>query len=89
MRMIRELGRSLGNLITWFKVIWQCRWWNYEYGVKLLELYLRTRLKYWYTKIHIVLQYLQKYKEANWYKENEALRKLLKACARLLPRLWD
>lgn len=101
MRYIKELGRSLGNLITWFRVIWQWRWWDYGYSVELLELDLRTRLRYWHTKTHyvgdgftrgricVVLQYLQDYKEADWQEEDAALRKFLKAYARLLPRLWD
>lgn len=101
MRRIKELGRSLGNLLTWLRVIWQWRWWDYSYSVDLLEHDLRTRLRYWGTRTHyigeqftrgrilVVLQYLQDYREADWREEDKALKKFLYAYARLLPRLWD
>ena len=99
---IKEIYRSVLNIIKFWKVIWKWRWWDYSFQVNLIVHQLKELEKVWGNKTHyigdrftlgrikVVLKYYEEYSTTiDIVEEDKKLKKFLKAYVRLLPRLWD
>lgn len=102
MRWFKELCSSLKNLVSFYKVVRDWRWYDYSYALDLLVKDLELRGREWGVNTHyvgdsftkkricVVLRYYYSYVGADDYiVEDKMLKKFLKAYARLIPRLWD
>lgn len=102
MRWLKELYRSLWNLVKFFKVVWRWRWYDYSYSLDLLIKDLELREREWgvsthyvgdsFTKkrIQVVLRYYYSYVGADDYiVEDKMLKKFLTSYTRLIRSLWD
>ncbi len=101
MRQLKEFSRSLVSIISFWRVIWNWRWYDYSYTLDILERDLQLRLRYWGTKTHyigdkftrgrmlVLLKNLQEYREAEWQNEARAWKLFMTRHARTLGRLWD
>lgn len=101
MRWFKELGRSLANIVKFWVVIWNYRWWDYGFTVDIIVRDLTIREQVWgirthyvgdqFTKkrIQVLLRMHERYISGDVYDEDKLLRKLLARYARTLPRLWD
>ncbi len=101
MRRIREVSRSLINVVRFWVVIWRYRWWDYGFTVDIIVRDLAIREQVWgvhthyvgdqFTKkrIQVLLRMHERYLNADIYDEDKLLRRFLARYARTLPRLWD
>lgn len=102
MKWLKELGRSLGNVVKFWYVIWNYRWWDYGFTLNIIVRDLVIRECMWgmrthyvgdqFTKkrIQVLLRMHERYiNSTDIYAEDALLEKFLQAYAHTLPRLWD
>lgn len=102
MRSVKEVWRSMANLVIFARVVWRYRWYDYYYPLDFIVKDLELKLVEWGVNTHyvgdkftrcriqVVLRYHTRYATAkSFHDEDYYLRKFLKAYTRLLPRLWD
>lgn len=102
MVMIKEVVIGIKNMVYFWRVIWNYRWWDYGFTYDILVKDLELRYEKWGTHTHyvgdkftkqrieVVLSYYYQYKIAEtWEDEIKYEKKFIQAYTRLLPRLWD
>ena len=102
MRMVRELYRSLVNIVCFWRVVWNWRWYDYSYEREVIDRMLELKERKWGTSTHYVgdkftlnrIRVLRKwydmYKNTNdWRDEDVYLKKFLRGYARNATRFWD
>lgn len=102
MRRLKELGRSLANIVRFWVVIWNYRWWDYGFTLDIIIRDLIIREQVWGVRTHyigdqftkkriqVLLRMHERYiNSTSIYGEDALLKKFLRSYARTLPRLWD
>ncbi len=102
MRILKEFGKSLVNVVKFWNVVWNYRWWDYNFTLDLIVRDLVIREHMWgirthyvgdqFTKkrIQVLLRMHERYiNSTSIYEEDTLLKKFLRIYARTLPRLWD
>lgn len=102
MRWIREVYRSLRNLVRFFKIVWQWRWYDPSYAMDLVVKDLEIRLEHWgkdthyvgdnFTKgrIMVLLRWYKRSKDS--YRFDDELKyekKFLQGYAKNIMKFWD
>lgn len=102
MRWFKETYRSCMNLVVFFKVIWNYRWYDYGYTLDIIVKDLEVRERQWgvhthyvgdaFTKkrVQVLLRMYKRYVDGvSIYDEDKYLRMFLRMYSKTLPRLWD
>lgn len=102
---MRNFIQGIRNLVVFFNVVWNFRYWDYDYQLKVIDKMLEICENSWGTntfskgdkftkkRIQLVRHYYMLYSVDSCYIDIEArennLKKFLKNYIKLLPRLWD
>lgn len=102
MRRLRELYRSLVNVVSFWGVMYNWRWYDFAYDLDIMDKVLELKEKEWgvhtvykgdrFTlgRIKVVRRYFLMYQQSYTLEDEDTyLKKFLNGYARLLPRLWD
>lgn len=100
MRWLKELGRSLRNVVQLLGVVWKWRWYDYGYSLGVLVKMLEMQVAKWneahyvgseFTKgrMLVLLRWYKKSKDGNMWDERRYERKFLKGYARNVRKFWD
>ena len=100
MRWVKELGRSVGSVVSFATVVWKWRWYDYGYSIDVLVRMLEMQVASWdkahyvgseFTKgrMLVLLRWYKKSKEGSMWDERRYEDKFLKGYARNARKFWD
>ncbi|NCB97517.1 MAG: hypothetical protein EOM36_04095 [Bacteroidia bacterium] len=97
----KDVYRGIGNLRSYYSVIYTHRWWDYYFMLEVMDKMLEEREQCWVKKTHyvgdtftlgrikVLRRMYREYKTSDLLDEDELLRRYLSRFARVVPRLWD
>lgn len=99
---MRRFIESIINLWKFRKVVWNWRWYDFDFQIDMIVFQLQELEKVWGKKTHyigdsftakrikVVLKYYKEYEDIDDIREEyKALQKFLNAYTKLLSKLWD